>query len=281
MATPGKSVGMPLGERVALISVILLAVLWLLPLMWVIGVSLKNNTELVVNPNAVFNAPYTIQNYIDLTKTSALGTWFRNSLIVSLSHTVLVLIVSCLAGYGFARIEFPGRNAVFIFSLVGLAIPGQAIIVPLHSFFNTFDMHNTYAALIIPGIATPFGIFLMTAYFRAIPAEIEEAAKLDNASRFKIFWAIALPLAVPAMATLGIFTFLGTWNDYLWPLISATRPEMYTLTVGLAATQTNIDQSEGLGYLMAQSVFAGLPMLILYIFFQKYVVRAVAGAAIR
>lgn len=187
-------------------------------------------------------------------------------MIVSISQTLLVLVISCLAGYGFARIEFPGRGVVFVLVLLGLAIPQHAIIVPLHKFFNDFQMHNTYQALILPGLAGPFGVFLMTAYFRAIPIEIEEAARLDNASRFKIFWRISVPLAVPAMATLAIFTFLHSWNDYLWPLISATKPEMYTLTVGLAATQTNIEQSEGLGYLMAQSVFAGLPMLILYIF---------------
>ena len=121
----------------------------------------------------------------------------------------------------------------------------------------------------------------MTQYFKAIPRDIDEAAMLDNASRFKIFWRVILPLTIPAQATLGIFTFLTAWNDYLWPLISATKPEMFTLTVGIAATQTNFAQSEGLGFLMAQAVFAGLPVFIVYLFFQKFIIRAVAGAAIR
>jgi multiple sugar transport system permease protein len=119
----------------------------------------------------------------------------------------------------------------------------------------------------------------MTQYFKAIPAEIEEAALLDNASRFKVFWRIALPLSVPAQATLGIYTFLQAWNDYFWPLVSATKPEMYTLTVGLASMQTNFAQTEGIGFLMAQAVFAGLPVLVLYLFFQRHIVAAVAGGA--
>jgi multiple sugar transport system permease protein len=124
-------------------------------------------------------------------------------------------------------------------------------------------------------------VFLMTQYFRAIPRELDEAALLDNASRFRIFWKVLLPLTLPAQATLGIFTFLGSWNDYFWPLISATKKEMYTLTVGMASTQTNFAQSEGIGYLMAQAVFAGAPILVVYLFFQKYIVTAVSGAAVR
>ena len=119
----------------------------------------------------------------------------------------------------------------------------------------------------------------MTQYFRAIPPEIEEAALLDRASRLKVFWRIVLPLSIPAQATLGIYTFLHAWNDYFWPLVSATRPEMYTLTVGLASMQTNFAQTEGIGFLMAQAVFAGLPVLMLYLFFQRHIVSAVAGGA--
>jgi multiple sugar transport system permease protein len=117
----------------------------------------------------------------------------------------------------------------------------------------------------------------MTQYFRAIPTEIEEAAMLDNASRLKIFFRIMLPLTIPAQATLGIYTFLHAWNEYFWPLVSATKPEMYTLTIGLAATQTNFAQTEGIGFLMAQAVFAGIPVLILYLLFQRQIVTAVSG----
>jgi multiple sugar transport system permease protein len=155
------------------------------------------------------------------------------------------------------------------------------VLVARHQIFSILKFHNTYHGLILPGLSASFGVFLMTQYFKAIPKELDEAAMLDNASRFRIFWKVLLPLTVPAQATLGIFTFLGAWNDYLWPLISATRKDMYTLTVGMASTQTNFAQSEGIGFLMAQAVFAGAPILIVYLFFQKYIVTAVSGAAVR
>jgi multiple sugar transport system permease protein len=244
----------------------------------VLGLSFKPNEELSYSLGTVMRAPYTFKNYTDLFRSSQLGTWLLNSVIVSLIQTVLTLIICSVAGYGFARMEFPGRKILFVLVLLGLAIPKQAIIIPLHSMFADLQLHNTYAGLILPHLGAPFGVFLMASYFRNLPKELEEAAALDNASRWKVFLTIALPLSVPAQITLAIFTFLDAWNDYLWPLISATRPEMYTLTIGLAATQTNFDQSEGIGYLMAQAVFAGLPMLVLYLIFQKYVLRAVAGA---
>jgi multiple sugar transport system permease protein len=268
----------PLYSRVTYWLVIALSLAWLIPLFWVLGLSFKPNEELSYGLGTVFRWPYTVENYSDLLRSSQLGTWIVNSLIVSVIQTALVLVICSVAGYGFARLEFPGRRALFIFVLLGLAIPGQAIIIPLHSMFADLGLLNTYPGLILPHLGTPFGVFLMASYFRALPKELEEAAALDNASRWKIFLTIALPLSVPAQITLAIFTFLNAWNDYLWPLIAATRPEMYTLTIGLAATQTNFDQSEGIGYLMAQAVFAGLPMLILYLIFQKYVLRAVAGA---
>ena len=202
-----------------------------------------------------------------------------NSAIVAAGQTVLTLLVASLAGYGFARTDFPGRKPLFVLVLAALAVPEQAIIVPLHTMFAEFDLHNTYIALIAPRLAFPFGVLLMTQYFRAIPAEIEEAALLDKASRLKIFFRIILPLSIPAQATLGIYTFLHAWNEYFWPLVSATKPDMYTLTVGLASMQTNFAQTEGIGFLMAQAVFAGLPILILYLFFQRHIVNAVAGGA--
>ena len=192
-----------------------------------------------------------------------------------------VLLLCSLAGYGFARLEFPFRRTLFIFVLLGLAIPEQAVILPRHQLFASLGWHNSYGGLILPGLAAPFGVFFMTQYFKAIPKDLDEAARLDGASRFSIFWKILLPLSFPAQATLGVFTFLGSWNDYWWPLISATTSDKYTLTVGLASSQMNYAQTSGLGFLMAQAVFASIPILIVYIIFQKQIVGAMAGAATR
>lgn len=274
-------VGRTIGDRLILAATILLSLLMIIPVLWVLGLSLKLNAEIKIDPNAVFRLPYTIKNYIDVISGSSVFRWFGNSLIVALGSTVSILTLSSLAGYGFARLNFPFKNIIFIVVLFGLAVPEQAVIVARHQIFSALKLHNSYPGLILPGLSASFGVFLMTQYFKAIPKEIDEAAMLDNASRFKIFWKVLLPLTIPAQATLGIFTFLGAWNDYWWPLISATKKEMYTITTGIASMQMNFAQTEGLGFLMAQAVFAGLPTLLVYLFFQRYVVTAVSGSAVR
>ncbi|MER9137071.1 carbohydrate ABC transporter permease [Mesorhizobium sp. M0830] len=282
MSAPAVSIkGRAFGDRVLLALVILLSIAMIAPVLWVIGLSLKDNAELMADPNSVFRVPYTLRNYINTIGTSSVFLWVLNSIIVSGGLTLGTLVLSSLAGYGFARLNFPGKNILFVIVLFGLAVPEQAVLVARHQIFSILKFHNTYHGLILPGLSASFGVFLMTQYFKAIPKELDEAAMLDNASRFRTFWKVLLPLTVPAQATLGIFTFLGAWNDYLWPLISATRKDMYTLTVGMASTQTNFAQSEGIGFLMAQAVFAGAPILIVYLFFQKYIVTAVSGAAVR
>jgi multiple sugar transport system permease protein len=265
------------GDRIAMVGVILFAVVWMMPLLWVMALSLKPNQVLQLGTAVWYEAPFTLRNYHDIVATSQLFRWIANSCVVALGQTALVLAVSSLAGYAFARLEFPGRRWVFAAVLAGLAIPQAGYVAPLHRLFADWGLHNTHAALILPGVAAPFGVFLMAQYFKAIPIELEEAALLDNASRWTVFWKVVLPLSLPAQATLGIFTFLNAWNDYLWPVMSATQPSMYTLSLGLASMQTNFAQSEGLGFLMAQAVFAAIPVLVLYAFFQRHIVAAVAG----
>ncbi len=276
-----RSINRGWGDRLILGATIALALLWLAPLVWVLALSFKPNALLMQRTDILFSPPFTLKNYSDILGTSLVFRWIANSCIVALGQTALVLVLSSLAGYGFARTEFAGRKWVFAAVIAGLAVPQTSVVIPLHRLFADWGLHNSYAGLILPGLAAPFGVFLMTQYFRAIPKELDEAALLDNASRWKIFTRVILPLSLPAQATLGIFTFLGAWNDYLWPLMSATRSEMYTLSLGLASTQSNFAQSEGLGFLMAQAVFAAAPILVLYGFFQKYIVAAVAGPGVR
>jgi len=265
--------------RGALVMVVIAAALMLVPMLWVLILSFKDNTALMADTSSVFSPPWTLANYRSIVGEGQVFVWLLNSLVVSLAMTAGVLVLASLAGYGFARLEFRGRGLLFAMVLCGLAIPEQAVIIGRHQIFSALSLHNTYTALVLPGLSMPFGVFLMTQYFRAIPRELDEAALLDGASRLRIFWRVLLPLTLPAQATLGIFTFFHAWNDYWWPLISATDRDMLTLTVGIAATQMNFAQTEGLGFLMAQAVFAGLPTLLVYLVFQKYLVRAVAGAA--
>lgn len=269
--------GTSLGDRLLLVAVVTLALVWIAPIVWVVGLSFKPNEVLMHTTGGIVSPPFTLKNYADILAASSVFGWMLNSAVVAVGQTVLTLIIASLAGYGFARTQFPGKRLLFLLVLAGLAVPEQAIIVPLHTMFAAVDLHNTYIALIAPRLAFPFGVLLMTQYFRGIAPELEEAALLDSATRLQVFLRIVLPLSIPAQVTLGIYSFLHAWNDYFWPLVSATKPEMYTLTVGLASMQTNFAQTEGIGFLMAQAVFAGLPVLILYLFFQRHIVSAVAG----
>ena len=275
--------GAPATRLSPAVTVLLLlgALVMLTPMLWTLLLSFKSNSALMVDSGAALSPPYTLENYRAIFAGSLTSQWLVNSLIVSIGTTIGVLILSSLAGFGFARLDFPFRRTLFVFVLLGLAIPEQAVILPRHRLFAELGLHNSYPGLMLPGFTGSFGVFFMTQYFRAIPRELDEAAMLDGASRLKLFWSVLLPLTLPAQATLGVFTFLASWNDYWWPLISATTSDYFTLTVGLASAQMNYAQTSGLGFLMAQAVFASIPILVVYIIFQKQIVRAMAGTAVR
>ncbi len=257
------------------------ALVMLAPMLWTLALSVKGNAALMADSSAALLPPWTLENYRAILADRLTSRWLLNSLIVALGTTAGVLILSSLAGFAFARLDFAFRRTLFLFVLLGLAIPEQAVILPRHQLFAELGLHNSYPGLILPGLTGSFGVFFMTQYFRGLPRELDEAAVLDGASRLRLFWSVLLPLTVPAQATLGVFTFLAAWNDYWWPLISATTSDRYTLTVGLASAQMNYAQTSGLGFLMAQAVFASVPILIVYILFQKQIVQAMAGAAAR
>ncbi|HZH15953.1 MAG TPA: carbohydrate ABC transporter permease [Archangium sp.] len=263
------------GDRLLLALLIGAAFVWMTPMLWVLAMSLKPNAMLVGSTRGILPWPHTLENFATLMRVSMTPRWLLNSVVVAFAMTALTLVLSSLAGYAFARIDFPGRRAVFLLVLAGLMVPEQAIFVPLHAMLASWEMHNTYFSLVAPRLAAPMGVFLMTQFFKAVPRELEEAAELDNASRLKIFWSVMLPLSRPALTTLGIFTFLFAWNDFLWPVVTATQPEMYTLSVGLGSLQGNFAMSEGLGFLMASAVFASAPMLGVYVVFQRYIVQGI------
>lgn len=252
------------------------AFIWAVPMIWVLAMSLKPNAVLTHSTAGLLPEPFTLANFTHIVNTAQASGWFLNSVGVAFFMTLITLVISALGGYALARVPFKGARIVFIVILAGLTVPEQAIFIPLDQLFAGWHMNNTIVALFIPRLAVPFGVFLMMQFFRAVPRELEEAAVLDNAGHIKIFLRVMLPLARPALTTLGIFTFLYAWNDYLWPLVSATQTPHYTITTGLASLQGNFAQSEGLGFLMATSVFASAPVLIVYIIFQRYIVSGIA-----
>ena len=256
------------------------AFIWMVPILWMLSLSFQPNELLAVNTGNValglIPVPFTVENYSSLFSFGQTHYWFLNSFIVAGGMTLAVLVLSTTAGYAFARLEFPFKKPLLLFCMLGLMVPEQAVFIPLYTFFADLGWHNSYHALVIPRAAVPVGVFLMLQFFRGVPAEIEEAARVEGVNRWQIFRYIMLPLARPAMITLAILTFLYAWNDYLWPLVSAQRPENFTITVGLASLQSNFAQSEGLGRVMASGVVASAPVVILFLIFQRYVVRAVA-----
>jgi len=254
------------------------AFLWLVPTLWMVSLSFQPNEVLARTTSSTFFGliplPFTTENYAALFSFGQTPWWFLNSVIVAVGMTLGVLIVSTTAGYALARMEFPFKRTIMVVCLIGLMVPEQAVFVPLYTMFADFGWHNSYHALILPRMAVPIGVFLMMQFFKAIPKDIEEAARLDGVTWLKIFWYVMLPLARPAMMTLAILTFLYAWNDYLWPLVSAQQREYFTITLGLASIQSNFAQSQGLGRVMASGVIASLPVVILFLIFQRYVVQA-------
>ena len=172
--------------------------------------------------------------------------------------------------------DFKGKKLAYPLVLAGLMVPKEAMFVPLFLMFAEFEQHNTFHALALPRIAAPLGVFIMTQFFAAIPNEVEEAARVDGATRWRTFTTVMLPMAAPALTALAIFTFVLTWNDYLWPLVSATQREMFTITTGLASLQGNFAQATELGALMARGVVASLPLLILFVIFQRQLIRGIS-----
>jgi multiple sugar transport system permease protein len=254
------------------------AFIWLVPTLWMVSLAFQPNDVLARTTAStalgLIPIPFTAENFADVFAFGSTPLWFLNSIVVAGGMTLGVLAVSTTAGYALARIDFPMKTPLVVVILLGLMVPEQAVFIPLYTFFADLGWHNSYHALILPRVAVPIGVFLMMQFFKAIPNDIEEAARLDGVGPFRIFWYVMLPLARPAMMTLAILTFLYAWNDYLWPLVSAQRQEFFTITLGLASLQSNFAQSEGLGRVMASGVVASLPVVILFLIFQRYVVQA-------
>lgn len=252
------------------------ALVWLLPLVWMLVLAVSDNRELQVNSQTLIPQGFTLDNLAGELRDSRILRWLINSVIVTGVTTVGTVLLSAMAGYAFGRLEFPFKRTLFIVTLAGLMVPREAMFIPLYLMVSTADQLNTYPALFLPRIALPLGVFIMTQFFRAVPHELEEAALMDGAGHGRIFFNIMLPLARPAMAALAIFAFVQSWNDYLWPLVVATNPDFYTLTVGLAQQQGTFESARSLGDLMARGVVGSLPLIVVFLIFQRHLVRGIA-----
>ena len=256
--------------------VVVFALLSVFPFFWMFSTSFKDQLSSIAYPPQLIPPEPTLLNYEDLFTGFDYFIWLKNSAIVTGVVLVVGPLFNSMAGYVFAKKDFLFKNFLFVAILGTLIIPEQVTIVPLFIIFADLNLHNTYPALIFPYLAGGFGVFLMRQYMSTIPNDLIDAARIDGAGEFRIFWRIMLPLSKPALAALGVFTFLGSWNNFLLPLIVTTESSMRTLPVGLAVLEGSYEFRTRWGLIMAGGTVMFAPALLVYVAFQRYFVQGIA-----
>ncbi|MEO8577973.1 MAG: carbohydrate ABC transporter permease [Gemmatimonadales bacterium] len=267
-------------SKILLYSLLLIgAVMALLPMVWMVSASLMPSGEASSFPPRFFPSRVTFDHYLDLFTRLNLGRYLLNSAFVSIVVTLSSLAINALAGYAFAKLRFRGRDRLFKSLSMGLVLPVQVAMLPLFLLLKNLGMINTYWGVIIPGLASIFGIFLVRQYALSIPDEMLDAARVDGASELRIFWSIVVPGIVPILATLAIWTFLATWNDFMWPLIVLSDESHYTLPVALANLSGEHVQDTEL--MMAGSVITVIPVMLVFLFLQRYYIQGVMAGSVK
>jgi multiple sugar transport system permease protein len=249
------------------------------PLVWMVSASLMPTGEASLFPPSFFPSAITFGHYETLFTRLNLARYLFNSVVVSVGVTVISLFVNSLAGYAFAKYRFSGRDKLFTFLLASMVIPAQITMLPLFLMLNKLGLVNTYWGILIPGLASIFGIFLIRQYALSLPDSLIEAARMDGAGDFEIYWRVVVPLFRPVLVTLGLFTFMGTWNDFLWPLIVMTDDSMYTLPVAIANLMG--EHTPDTELMMAGSVLTVLPVLLIFLGVQKYYIQGITAGSIK
>jgi multiple sugar transport system permease protein len=278
-----RAAGAPKRSRASILLYIVLTVgliLMIAPFIWMVLGSLKPQGEFLRLPPTWLPEQPTTDNYQRLIDQLDMPRFFFNSTVVAAAVTAGNLIFAPMLGYALAKLRFLGKGALMGLVLATLMLPGAAILVPLFVLMSSLGLVNSYPALILPFLAGPFGVFLTRQFFSGLPDELLEAARMDGASEFRIFWNIAMPLAGPVLATLGILTFLGSWNSFIYPLVMAQEPEMYTLPVALATFATSQYQADH-GMLMAGALVLILPVLIIFVLLQRWITEGIATTGLK
>jgi multiple sugar transport system permease protein len=253
-----------------------LAVIVGFPFYWMVIISFTPENEIYRWPLRFFPANPTLANYVEVFTRQDLqmSRWFLNSVILATSETILTLVVCSLAAYAFARLEFPGRNAIFYSLLFALMVPTQVTLIPSFLLVRYLGWLDSYQGVVLPEVAGVFGVFLLRQFFLGVPRELEEAAVIDGAGRLRIYWRIALPLVRSGLVAVTIIVFLGSWNNLFWPLIVLNRLEMRSLTVGLTVLRGTYG-AEQMGLVIAGAAVASIPVLIVYAIFQRQILQSI------
>lgn len=251
-----------------------LAVVWLVPFLWAIVTSAQSEEDVATPGLSPFKGAFTLDAYQRILERGNVTVWAFNSFFIAALVTLITVVVSTLAAYGFSRGTFRGRRALLAVTVAAIMIPPQLLVVPLFEQMLLFHLVDTYAAVILPQVVAPMMVFILKRFFDGIPKELEEAARIDGASEFRVFRSIVLPLSRPIVAAVAIFVFIGAWNNFMWPFIVTNDPDLMTLPVGLAT----VKDAYGVQYAqsMASALLAALPLIVVFLLFQRRIVNSVA-----
>jgi multiple sugar transport system permease protein len=269
----------PLFKWVTVTVLALIALAIVFPFIWMVFTSFKPETQIAQYPPRLFPETWTLENYVNVWSRIPFARLLLNSIILAGGVTAISLLLDAMAAYALSRLDFPGRDAIFIIILIALMLPFQVMFIPLFVIVHDLGMLDSYSGLIVPRATNAFGIFMLRQFFMTLPRELDEAARIDGTSEWGIFWKIILPLSGPALATLAIFHFMYNWNDFLWPLLITSSTEMRTLPAGLAlfVGQHVVEY----GVVMAGAVLTLLPLLVAFLFAQRYFIQGIAMSGIK
>jgi multiple sugar transport system permease protein len=272
----------PARRALSIVGIVLLVIAALavvFPFVWMLLTSFRTQQEIFSQPGNLIPATFNLENYVRIWSELPFARLFLNSVIFAGGATIVSVFFDSLAAYALARLSFPGKTFAFLLVLATLMVPYQITLVPL--FQTVFDLHwlDTYQGLIVPRATSAFGIFLLRQFFVSVPRDLDQAARIDGANEFRVYWSIMLPLAKPALATLAVFHFMNNWNDFLWPLVITSSENMRTLPAGLTlfSGQFVIDH----GVLMAGATISLLPLALAFFFAQRYFVQGIATTGIK
>ncbi|CAM3276855.1 carbohydrate ABC transporter permease [Saccharibacillus brassicae] len=278
LAVGRKRAKIGVSQIVAYVFLGLLCLIWIIPIVFGITTSFRSQTEVVSTGFRLLPVNWIMDNYTAIlqnTSTAPILRWLTNSIVIATSHTLLVVVVISLTGYGYSRMQFRGRNVLF-FTLLGISFfPGVVNLIPSYKIIDALGWVNTSWAMIIPGLAGMGNIFLVRQFMLGIPKDLDESAKVDGASDFRIYFSIMLPLIKPVLIVCALFSFTGSWNDFLWPVIVYTDVDKMPVTAGLLLLQDIYGNYRMIGQLMGSAILAIIPTLALFLFAQKYFVQSI------
>ncbi|PPA70493.1 carbohydrate ABC transporter permease [Jeotgalibacillus proteolyticus] len=270
---------MPISRKVLYLLGYTMVFIWLIPVLWMCITALKPGGSAVTVIRDLLSPPYTLDNYNYVLTNASIWNWTWNSFYVAAVTTIVTIILTSLAAFALSRMQFFGKTFIFWVIIAGLMVPVEAKIIPLFQIMIDMGLINSYSSLILPGLAAPLGVFILKQFYDGIPNELVEAARIDGAGMLRIFWSIFLPLSRSSMAALGIFTFITSWNNFLWPFLAINEEKMMTLPVAIPTFQSAYTAE--LMIPMAANVLASLPAILVFIFFQKHIIKGITMTGIK